>query len=88
MISLLLFTLVFSVSLLVPYWLPRVGLAVGAVVLALGVRWSVFGRPDEWLGAQIRPVHGIVAVVAASAWLALALGVLVYRHMMRFARPV
>jgi hypothetical protein len=33
-------------------------------------------------------VHGIVAVVAASAWLALALGVLVYRHMMRFARPV
>lgn len=88
MIPVLLFTIVCSVSLLVPYWLPRVGLAVGAVLLAFGVRWSVYARPDEWLGVQIRPVHGIVAVIVASAWLALALGVLVYRHLLRFARPL
>ncbi|MDX2086639.1 MAG: hypothetical protein SFX73_02260 [Kofleriaceae bacterium] len=88
MIQILLFTLVFSVSLLVPYWLPRVGLALGAVTLGLGVRWSVFARPDEWLGATIRPLHGYVAIVAASAWIALALGVLVYRYLVRCARPL
>jgi len=87
MIPILLFTIVFSVSLLVPYWLPRVGLVVGAIALALGVRWSVFGRPDEWLGAEIRPAHGFVTVVAASAWIALALGVLMYRYLVRFTRP-
>lgn len=88
MIQILLFTLVFSVSLLVPYWFPRVGLCVGAVALALGVRWSVFGRPDEWFGVPITREHGYVAVVVASAWIALALGVLVYRYLVRFARPL
>lgn len=88
MIQILLFTLVFSVSLLVPYWLPRVGLSLGALGLAFGVRWSVFARPDEWLGVPVTRAHGYVAIVVASAWIALALGVLVYRYLVRFARPL
>jgi hypothetical protein len=88
MLQLLVFTVVCGVSLLVPYWFPRIGLALGSVLLALGVRWSAFAYPDEWLGLTIRPEHGVVAVVVASAWIALALGVLLYRHLMRFARPV
>ncbi|HVK88752.1 MAG TPA: hypothetical protein VM513_31750 [Kofleriaceae bacterium] len=88
MLQLLVLTVACGVSLLIPYWLPRLGLALGGVGLALGVRWSVFARPDEWLGAEIRPAHGIVAIVVASAWIALALGVLLYRHLMRFARSL
>ena len=88
MFQLVLFTVASGLSLLIPTTFPRIGLAIGTLVLAVGVRWSVFARPDEWLGMEIHPVHGIVAVVVASAWIVLAVGVLLYRHLMRFARPV
>lgn len=88
MLQVLLLTIACSLSLLIPYWLPRTGLAIGIVLLAFGVRWSVFAVPDEWFGAELGPVQGIITVVVAAAWITLALGVLLFRHLMRFARTV